>query len=205
METPPGVFERCCERFGWLESEVVESLVHEATDRDISPLQIAIEDGLLDATKADIIRTLSGQTESIPGYEIEDVLGIGGMGVVYRARQVNLNRPVALKTVLKSCLQHADAIERFEQEAMVLGRLQHPHIISAIDFGKQANRIYFVMELVTGDDLGKLLALTCDHFDEWATWELVKQTAKGLAYAAQHGIVHRDIKPANLILVRETT
>ena len=172
----------------------------EATRKQTTPGQLALQKGLLDAAQLDIIETLLRPTEVVPGYEILDVLGRGGMGVVYRARQLNLDRIVALKTMLISLVGQPTALERLRQEAHVVARLTHPHIVAAYDFGRHEGRLYFAMELVVGEDVSKLIRRQ-GPLDEWAAWGLVRQAAAGLAHAAQHGIVHRDIKPANLLLV----
>jgi eukaryotic-like serine/threonine-protein kinase len=183
-----------------LSPELLDELSLEATTKHTSPGQLALQKGLLDAAQVDIIETLLRPTEVVPGYEILGVLGQGGMGVVYRARQLNLKRIVALKTVLLSQMAQKGALGRFEQEAQVVAQLTHPHIVAAYDFGRHEGRLYFAMELVTGEDVHQLIrrkgALT-----EWTAWGIVRQAAAGLAYAAHHGIVHRDIKPANLLLV----
>ena len=156
--------------------------------------------GLLDSTRIDIVHTLLHPHAALPGYEILDVIGAGGMGVVYRARQKNLDRVVALKSVLVSQLQNAGAIARFQQEALAVGRLQHPHIVAAYDFGRQDGRLFLTLEFVEGENLDRLLERN-GNLDEALAWGLARQVAAGLAHASQAGIVHRDIKPANLLLV----
>ena len=188
----------------FLSPPVLEELSQEATRKQTTPGQLALKKGLLDAVQVDIIETLLRPTEAVPGYEILGVLGQGGMGVVYRARQLNLKRVVALKTVLINMMGRKTALERLEQEAQVLARLTHPHIVAAYDFGRHEGRFYFAMELVVGEDVEKLIRRR-GTLDEWAVWGLVRQAAAGLAHAAQHGIVHRDIKPANLLLVEPPT
>jgi eukaryotic-like serine/threonine-protein kinase len=187
-----------------LSPKVLDELALEATKKQTSPGQLALQKGLLDAAQIDIIEMLLRPTEVVPGYEILGLLGHGGMGVVYRARQLNLQRIVALKTVLVSQMGQKTALERFEQEAQAVARLTHPHIIAAYDFGRHEGRVYFAMELVSGEDVDKLIRRS-GALDEWAAWGMVRQAAAGLAHAADHGIVHRDIKPANLLLVEPPT
>ena len=188
----------------FLSPVVLAELSLEATKKQTTPGQLALQKGLLDAAQVDIIETLLRPTEVVPGYEILSVLGQGGMGVVYRARQLNLKRIVALKTVLVNQMGQKTALERLEQEAQALARLTHPHIVAAYDFGRHEGRLYFAMELVLGEDVYKLIRRR-GPLDEWAAWGMVRQAAAGLAHAAQHGIVHRDIKPANLLLVDPPT
>ncbi len=183
-----------------LAPETVRELVNEATARNISPTQLALQKGLLSAAQVDIVETLLRPLEVVPGYEILDCLGHGGMGVVYRARQRNLDRIVALKTVLVSQMGDSGAVQRFEQEALAVARLRHPNVVAAYDFGRHEGRLYFAMELVEGEDLGELIDRS-GRLDEATAWVLARQAAAGLAHAQQQGIVHRDIKPANLLLV----
>jgi tRNA A-37 threonylcarbamoyl transferase component Bud32 len=183
-----------------LAPETAHDLVREATARNIAPSQLALQKGLLSAVQVDIVETLLRPEETVPGYEILSVIGHGGMGVVYRARQKNLNRVVALKTVLVSQMADPGAVQRFEQEALAVGRLQHPNVITAHDFGRHEGRLFFAMELVEGEDLQQLIHRS-GRLDEATAWALARQAAAGLAHAQQQGIVHRDIKPANLLLV----
>ncbi|MBX3437155.1 MAG: serine/threonine protein kinase [Planctomycetaceae bacterium] len=165
-----------------------------------SPEQIALQKGFLTAAHVDIIETLLHPRDAVPGYEILDVLGQGGMGVVYQARQLNLNRIVALKTILLSRMSDKSASGRFEQEARTVGKLRHPNIIAAYDFGRHEGRLFLAMELVEGEDVDSLLRDE-GRLDEATAWGIARQTAAGLAHANRLGVVHRDIKPANLLLV----
>ena len=92
-----------------------------------------------------------------------------------------------------------DAIARFQQEAVAVARLRHPNIIAAYDFGKHSGRLFFVMELVEGEDLKHRIS-RIGAMDERTVWGLARQVVSGLAHAAHEGIVHRDIKPSNLLL-----
>lgn len=185
---------------GMLPHDTLRDLHLESTSRQIPGPSLVLQKGLLTALDVDIIETLRQPSGAIPGYEIQSVLGRGGMGVVYRARQVALDRMVALKMVLVSHTANPTMLTRFEQEAHTVGRLLHPHIITAYDFGRHEGRLYFAMEFVEGKDAEKFVG---QHhpLTEFQVWQLIRQAASGLSHAAELGIVHRDIKPANLLLV----
>ena len=138
---------------------------------------------------------------TVPGYEILGELGRGGMGVVYRARQVALDRIVALKTISAAHFADPSLKGRFMREARAVGRLAHPHVVAAHDCGECAGRMYLAMEYVDGENAQQLLRRR-GRLDEWTAWGIVRQAALGLAYAAEQGLVHRDVKPANLLLVK---
>jgi WD40 repeat protein/predicted Ser/Thr protein kinase len=140
---------------------------------------------------------------TIPGYEIERELGRGGMGVVYQARQVRLNRPCALKMILDGAFADADSAARFLAEAEVIARLQHPNIVQIHHLGESEGRLYFELEYVAGGSLQKTL--------DGVPWpprsaaRLVEVLA-GAAHAAHgRGIIHRDLKPANILLTSDGT
>ena len=189
-----------CE-LGVLSAESAQRLANAATQGGISLEHLALKQGLLSAMQVDMVQTLQNPLDIIPGYEFQGVLGQGGMGVVYRARQLNLQRTVALKTVLLSVMTDPNTLARFEQEAVTVARLRHPNIITAFDFGRHSGRLYLVMELVEGEDLNALIGRN-GFLNEMTAWGLARQCASGLAHAAQEGVVHRDIKPANLLLVK---
>lgn len=187
-------------RQGMLPTETLRELMLEATSRQIDGSSLALQKGLLTPLDVEIIETLRHPANAIPGYDIQSVLGRGGMGVVYRARQLALDRVVALKMVLVGQADNASILARFEQEAQTVARLIHPHIITAFDFGRHAGRLYFAMEYVEGEDAERYLK-RLHPLEERQVWLLIRQAASGLAHAAESGIVHRDIKPANLLLV----
>ena len=175
-------------------------LVERCRETGQPPSQVALQAGMLNAVDIDIVETLLRPTEVIPGYEIKRLLGQGGMGVVYRAVQLNLNRMVAIKTILISRMSDRSIIGRFEQEAKTIGQLVHPNIVTAHDFGRHEGRLFLVMEFVNGRD-GESLLQERGRFDERTVLSIVRQTAAGLGHAAAHDVVHRDIKPANLMLL----
>jgi WD40 repeat protein len=134
----------------------------------------------------------------VPGYEVLDEVGRGGMGVVYKARQVALNRVVALKMILAG--GHAGAAERqrFLAEAEAVAAIKHPGIVQVHDFGTHAGLPYFALEFCPGGSLEKKLAGTPLPPREAAG--LVEQVARAVQAAHEAGIVHRDLKPANVLL-----
>jgi serine/threonine-protein kinase len=138
---------------------------------------------------------------AVPGYEILDVLDRGGMGIVYRARQVALKRVVALKMILAG--PHAGPAQRarFRTEAEALARLRHPNIVQIYEVGEVEDRPFFAMEYVEGGTLADRLAGT--PLPSRSAAELTETLARAVDYAHQQGIVHRDLKPANILLQQE--
>ena len=147
-----------------------------------------------DARRPDRLPPAHRPAPTIAGYEIEGELGRGGMGVVYRARQVRLNRPCALKMILAGA--HADPVAavRFLAEAEAVARLQHPHIVQIHHIGEADGLPFFELEYVEGGSLDRRLDGTPWPARRAAT--LVEALARGVAEAHRLGIVHRDLKPA---------
>jgi serine/threonine-protein kinase len=139
----------------------------------------------------------------IPGYDVEAVLGQGGMGVVYRARHLRLNRPVALKMLLAGAYAGTHERARFQREAEAVASLRHANIVAVHDVGDHEGRPYFTMELVEGGSLAQTLAGTPQPARQAAA--LVATLAGAVQVAHQGGIVHRDLKPANILLTAEGT
>jgi serine/threonine protein kinase len=135
----------------------------------------------------------------IPGYEILGILGRGGMGVVYEARQISLDRLVALKVLEVNPDSDQDSLKRVQLEARVMARLAHPHIVTVFDAGQVGNQFYFAMEYVRGIDLHRLIEQS-GPLPVTQACEYMRQGALGLQHAHEHGLVHRDIKPSNLIV-----
>jgi serine/threonine protein kinase len=149
-------------------------------------------------------RPTDPQAEALPevaGYEVLDVLGRGGMGVVYRARQLALQRTVALKMVLTGSQAGPKDLARFRAEVAALARLQHPNIVQIYDVGEAAGRPYFVLEFVAGGSLAQHLHGTPQPARPAA--QLVETLARAVHAAHALGVIHRDLKPANILLKDE--
>ncbi|GAA1888925.1 serine/threonine-protein kinase [Asanoa iriomotensis] len=130
-------------------------------------------------------------------YELEEVVAEGGMGVVWRGRDLRLDRAVAVKLVSGDVLADPTMVERFDREAHAVARLNHPNIVSVYDFGSDGADSYLVMELVAGRSVASLLGDGPLPVGEAVA--VATQACAGLAAAHAAGVVHRDVKPANLI------
>ncbi len=134
-------------------------------------------------------------------YEIVSLLGAGGMGEVYRARDSRLGREVAVKVLPASFSNDADRLRRFEQEARAAGLLNHPNITAVYDIGTHESAPYVVSELLEGETLRS--ALAGGRFSTRRTIDYATQIAQGLAAAHEKGIVHRDLKPENVFVTKD--
>jgi hypothetical protein len=134
-------------------------------------------------------------------YEISGLIGAGGMGEVYRARDTRLGRDVAVKVIPEELAVHEDRLRRFEQEARATAALSHPNILALFDIGVEGDVHYVVEELLEGETLRERLRHTRLPVHEAV--ECGAQIARGLAAAHQRGIVHRDLKPENVFLARD--
>lgn len=134
-----------------------------------------------------------------PQLEIQRLVGRGGMGAIYQARQTSLDRDIALKVIDRSISNDTNFLDRFEREAKALAKLTHPNIVSVYDFGHTEDGLaYFMMEYVHGLNLRE--AMQSMPIDVPYALEIVRATADALQYAHSKGIVHRDIKPENILL-----
>ena len=138
-----------------------------------------------------------------PTYEILSMLGRGGMGAVYKARQIALDRFVAIKLLPLEISVDQAFVDRFRREARAMAKLNHPHIISVFDFGQTAEgHLFFVMEFVEGANLAEIIHQVGLAPDQ--ALALAGQVCTALAYAHGKGVVHRDIKPANVMVDAES-
>jgi serine/threonine protein kinase len=135
---------------------------------------------------------------SVPGYEILSELGRGGMGVVYCARQIGLNRPCALKMILAGGHAGETDLARFQTEAQAIARLQHPNIVAVYEVGQHEGKPFFSLEFCAAGSLDRKLAGTPIEPAEAA--KLVRTLAEAMHAAHQANVIHRNLKPANILL-----
>jgi eukaryotic-like serine/threonine-protein kinase len=187
--------QHCMEKAKQLREEKNQaSLVQLLVDNEyVTKRQIARLRLLIEAER-------SGQ--KIPGYIIQGKLGAGAMATVFKAKQVSLDRVVAIKVLPRKFTQNPQFIERFYAEGRAAAQLNHPNIVQAYDVGKAGDYHYFVMEYVDGrtvyDDITKH-----KRFDEKEALDIVIQVAEALLHAHARGLIHRDVKPKNIMINRE--
>jgi len=138
--------------------------------------------------------------EKIGKYEVIDLIGRGGMGTIFRARDPVLQRPVALK-VISNLEVTPELRARFFREAQACARITHPNIVIIHDMGEDSGRLFIVMELLEGEELRRVIARQA-QLSLSDKLDIVLQICDGLHFAHQKGVVHRDIKPANILLLR---
>jgi WD40 repeat protein len=134
----------------------------------------------------------------IPDYQVESVLGWGGMGIVYKARQLSLDRYVALKVLRPDYPGSSGDADRLRREAALLAHLDHPCIVPIFEFGEHAGHPFFTMRLIEGGKLADCLAHYREHPREAA--RLLATAARAVHHAHQRGVLHRDLKPSNILL-----
>jgi tetratricopeptide (TPR) repeat protein/predicted Ser/Thr protein kinase len=198
----PPCFEEYYARFPNLQDQLRRlAVVHQAIQ--LSPSTMVVAQGgdreLSDGVRGSVKNP--AESFSVAGYEILGELGRGGMGVVYKARQVGLKRLVALKMILGGPFASAKELARFRTEAEAVARLQHPHIVQIYEVGEQQGFPYLALELVEGVNLQQMVAGVPQPPRQAA--HLVETLARAVDHAHERGIVHRDLKPANILLTAD--
>ena len=171
-------------------------------DHETPPTQGGSSATLFDRRQVEV-STGAEALPTIPGYEVLEVLGSGGMGVVYRALQTRLHRPVAVKMVHAGARASPAVLARFQVEAQAAARLQHPHIVQIYEVGQHAGFPFLVLELVEGPSLARSLAGT--PLPTRQAVELVETLARAIDAAHGQGVVHRDLTPSNILLTADGT
>lgn len=141
---------------------------------------------------------MNAPLKSIKGYELRERIGTGGFGAVYKAYQTTIGRDVAIKVILPDRASHPDFIRRFEGEAQMVARLEHPHIVPLYDYWRDPDGAYLVMRWLRGGSLRD--ALANGAYDLQSAARLLDQIAGALTLAHRSGVIHRDIKPGNILL-----
>jgi serine/threonine protein kinase len=188
------------------DDELRHSIERMETRRKVSPTvleDLMIQLGYITKTQAErlkqTIKESKAAVHQIPGYQILGKLGAGAMAIVYKARQLSLNRIVAIKVLPKRLSENPEYVARFYKEGQAAAKLNHNNIVQAIDVGEAGGYHYFVMEYVEGrtiyDDLsaGKV-------FTENEALEIIIQVTHALAHAHAKGLIHRDVKPKNIMI-----
>jgi serine/threonine protein kinase/HEAT repeat protein len=163
-----------------------------------------VERKVLTAFQANLLLQGQGKNLLFGSYLLLERLGQGGMGQVFKARHIKMDRDVALKIIPKELVSNPLAVSRFYREARAVAKLSHPNIVAAFDLNSVGQTHYLAMELVNGIDLARLVqqsgpfavAQACDY---------IRQAAVGLQHAYENGLVHRDIKPGNLMVARSSS
>jgi serine/threonine protein kinase len=197
---------------GWATPEQIKAAVRYQAQKKVSISQALVALGIL--TEVQVKRALEGRKARVPGtlpsatttmikgYRIDRRLGSGGMGDVFLAHQISLDRPVALKILPPHLAKDEEFIERFVSEARVAGKVAHENIVAAVDVGESNGRYFFVMEFVDGPTLQQVITRD-GAMAEKEAFEVARQIARGLKQAHSHGLIHRDIKPANIMFTSE--
>jgi serine/threonine-protein kinase len=145
-----------------------------------------------------------GGRQQIEGYRLVERLGRGGMGSVYKAIQISMGRPVAIKVLKPSLTRNDQQTERLRREAQLVGKLRHPNIVQGLDFGVSNGFHYFTMEYVEGESVREIIEARGPMKEKEAT-RIVHEVAKALDHAHREGVVHRDVKPGNILVAKSGT
>ena len=165
-----------------------------------------VENGFVTRSQVERVRPQvedHATTQQIPGYQILSRLGAGAMATVYKARQMSLDRMVAIKVLPKRMSDNPEFVDRFYKEGRAAAKLNHPHIVGAVDVGEANGFHYFVMEYVEGVTVFDKLEKG-DRYTEKQALDIVLQTCKALAHPSHKaGFIHRDVKPKNIMITPE--
>jgi len=188
------------------EAELRRSLEELKSRHKVSPIMLKdlmIDLGYITQPQAERLKKSIKETKAavhqIPGYKILGKLGAGAMAIVYKAKQLSLNRTVAIKVLPKRFTENPEYVERFYKEGQAAGKLNHNNIVQAFDVGEAGGYHYFVMEYVEGKTLHDDLSAG-RIFTEDDTLDIIIQVAQALNHAHSCGLIHRDVKPKNIMI-----
>jgi serine/threonine-protein kinase len=166
---------------------------------------VLVSNGIVTRRQLERLRPLLEEQkpeQQIPGYHIIKRLGAGAMATVYLAKQLNLDRLVAIKILPPKATNNAEFVQRFYAEGRAAAKLNHPNIVGAIDVGKAGDFHYFVMEYVEGKTVYDDIA-SGKRYTESEALQIIMQVARALEHAHKAGFIHRDVKPKNIMLTKD--
>lgn len=189
------------------DSELRRAMEELESRRKVSPItlrDLMIDLGYITISQAERLKNTLKETRAtaihqIPGYQIMGKLGAGAMAIVYKGKQLSLNRTVAIKVLPKRFTENPEYVDRFYKEGRAAGKLNHNNIVQAYDVGEAGGYHYFVMEYVEGKTLYDDLAAG-KVFGEEEALDIIIQVAHALAHAHACGLIHRDVKPKNIMI-----
>jgi len=177
-------------------------------DPNMTLSQVLVKKGVVTASQIGRVKKTieASRGQEIPGYQLLSKLGSGAMAMVFKAKQISLDRVVAIKVLPRKLSENAEYVSMFYKEGKAAAKLNHPHIVQAIDVGEAGGFHYFVMEFIEGHDLWDELQSDGSHardFTEREALDVIIQIARALEHAHSHGLIHRDVKPKNIMLTME--
>ena len=181
----------------------------EEQGQKISLADVLVEAGYL--TKSQLVRlrrsmdddSMYRPAQQIPGFQILGKLGQGAMATVFKAKQISLDRPVAIKVLPKRLSDNQEFVDRFYREGRAAARLNHPNIVQAIDVGEAGGYHYFVMEYIDGNTVFDQVS-SGEPYAELDALRIILQVAYALEHAHARGFIHRDVKPKNIMITKES-
>ena len=202
-ESPDAQFLKVAVAKGLIDAELAQSVFRDAQESGRPAADLLIEQQVLTAYNVDLVAkdvAKASGPKIIGGFQIINKLGQGGMGAVYRATQLSIGREVALKVMAPEVAKTKGFTERFLREAMAMGAINHPNVITCFDAGKEGKLLYMALELMTGGDADQLARKSGGILPAVRACSIVRDCAAGLGAIHKAGLIHRDIKPANIFL-----
>ena len=187
------------------DSELQQAINRRDLDPGGSLADVLLNAGFVTNSQMDRVRSeieSERSTQRIPGYKIMRKLGSGAMATVFLARQISLDRLVAIKVLPRRYSDNADFIARFQKEGRAAAKLNDPNIVAAYDVGNSGDHHYFVMEYVDGDTVYDRITAN-KRFEESQAISVANQVASALRHAHDRGFIHRDIKPKNVMITKD--
>jgi hypothetical protein len=193
---------------GLISQAMAEDAQRQASLTQTRATELLIRKGVLTKHIVDNLQmpgvgAVANEPQLVAGFRILGALGKGGMGTVYRALQVSMNREVALKVIARQFASDPAFCERFLREARAAGQVNHPNVITCYDVGQDQEWLYMALELMTGGDASSLARENGGRLEERRALRVIADCARGLGALRRAGLIHRDIKPANIFISQD--